>query len=1003
MSTPAGELHSPGHRIHVHIKDGVSDVSTYPPGARRVHVSTWGGHAPSRRSTQNAPAGWTPPRRVARPRAPRLLEYVRATFRRGRRFACNSQPNTTANRGGKQRRPPAHHPFSITPLFEAVATRGQSQHRGQSQPWATAQTSQRNDEGVSLTNQSLQRANPQLKGMPAAMHPLPCTAVPLPPPRRAPPLRHAPACTALLCSLSPVGCSAGRPHRSLTRPTPPALLLLLSHTMHDHATKTYAMLQHDDRSPQKKATLTSNIGALQHGKRSQHQKKPAAPTTINGAHLLKWLAAFSLLDCVGATTCTLPGVAGSGCGTTTTTPVDGTISTVTTVLPAGCDSDEVCCKCDGEADVCQNTTFATCNARDGVPGFPGRWDVTARDIQCPPCPISRCPEVEPTANSGCATSTALPDSCEYDKFCCPSCDGEVGGCVNLTSASCSANDGRPGAWVISSAFVACPPCLPEIYDSCPEVQPTPGSGCGTLSTAVDGTISTVLPGDCAYDEFCCTCDGEADVCQNTTSASCDAGGDVPGFPGTWAPLRQAFIECPPCLISRCPEVEPTAGSCATSTAFPDSCEYDKFCCPPCDGEVGGCVNLTSASCSANDGTPGSWAIISAFVACPPCLPEIYDSCPEVAPTPGSGCGTLSTAVDGTPSTVLPGGCAYDKFCCTCDGEADVCYNTTSASCDAGGDVPGFPGTWAPLRQAFIECPPCLTLVGTPPPPSSPPSPPSPPQAPPADAACFGRERTAACRLLDGGASAAAAHSACWGAGGSNAGSGVAAAALVPMSELVAGDLVLTEKDGAPHVDRVVVNQHREASAACSAALLALVHAAGSLTLTPNHVVWLDGGFSPARSAAVGSVLSNGLAVTAISVHAGGIVNPIVAGGTILASDKAGGGPVLAATADEWTADVLLSAYPKYSPSCALAAVFPAAAQAYYDDALEPLFNAAVPTLATLKASTPAPLAGLALVAGDVALAAGLGAYTLGLKGACTLCTLAVAALAVAALRRAARK
>ena len=64
--------------------------------------------------------------------------------------------------------------------------------------------------------------------------------------------------------------------------------------MHDHATKTYAMLQH---SPRKKATLTSNISAL-HGKRSQHQKKPAL--TINGAHLLKWLAAFCVLDCVGA-------------------------------------------------------------------------------------------------------------------------------------------------------------------------------------------------------------------------------------------------------------------------------------------------------------------------------------------------------------------------------------------------------------------------------------------------------------------------------------------------------------------------------------------------------------------------------------------------------------------------------------------------------------------------------------------------------------------------------
>ena len=166
-------------------------------------------------------------------------------------------------------------------------------------------------------------------------------------------------------------------------------------------------------------------------------------------------------------------------------------------------------------------------------------------------------------------------------------------------------------------------------------------------------------------------------------------------------------------------------------------------------------------------------------------------------------------------------------------------------------------------------------------------------------------------------------------------------------------------------------------------------------------MWLDGSFAPARSAAVGSVLSNGLAVTAITAHVGGIINPIVAGGTILASDiKAGGGPVLAATADEWTADVLLSAYPKCSPSCALAAAFPAAAQAYYDDLLEPFFNAVVPTLRSLKVAAPAPLVGLALVTGDVALAAGLGAYALGLKGAATL---AGAALGIAATRRAARK
>ena len=95
--------------------------------------------------------------------------------------------------------------------------------------------------------------------------------------------------------------------------------------------------------------------------------------------------------------------------------------------------------------------------------------------------------------------------------------------------------------------------------------------------------------------------------------------------------------------------------------------------------------------------------------------------------------------------------------------------------------------------------------------------------------CFGRESAAACRLLTGGASAAAAYSACWGAAGSSVAGATAAAVLVPMSELVAGDLVLTEKGVVVDVDRVVVNQHRAASAAGSAALLTLVHAAGSLT------------------------------------------------------------------------------------------------------------------------------------------------------------------------------
>ena len=56
------------------------------------------------------------------------------------------------------------------------------------------------------------------------------------------------------------------------------------------------------------------------------------------------------------------------------------------------------------------------------------------------------------------------------------------------------------------------------------------------------------------------------------------------------------------------------------------------------------------------------------------------------------------------------------------------------------------------------------------------------------------------------------------------------------------------------------------------------------------------------------------------------------------------------------------------------------------------------------AAAPAPLVGLALVAGDTALAAGFGAYVLGCKGAVTLAAVAAAAaLALVAARRTARK
>ena len=58
------------------------------------------------------------------------LVYVRATFRGGRRCAWNSLGPVPLPKS-----PHLSSPLLYHPTFEAVATRGQSQHSGQSQPW----------------------------------------------------------------------------------------------------------------------------------------------------------------------------------------------------------------------------------------------------------------------------------------------------------------------------------------------------------------------------------------------------------------------------------------------------------------------------------------------------------------------------------------------------------------------------------------------------------------------------------------------------------------------------------------------------------------------------------------------------------------------------------------------------------------------------------------------------------------------------------------------------
>jgi len=219
-----------------------------------------------------------------------------------------------------------------------------------------------------------------------------------------------------------------------------------------------------------------------------------------------------------------------------------------------------------------------------------------------------------------------------------------------------------------------------------------------------------------------------------------------------------------------------------------------------------------------------------------------------------------------------------------------------------------------------------------------------------------------------------------------------AAARTLMSELAAGDEVLSDPGTRT---RVVVNQHKMDDGKVSD-LLTIKHGRGLLELTPDHILELDGKLVPARVASVGATLSNGAAIEAIALGRGGIINPLTSTGKILAA-AAAGEPVVAATGNEWTADIMLSAFPQYTLSYALAAAFPASVQTYYDAALEPLFTAAVPRLAKLKTAVPAPLVGVGLVAGDAALAAGLAAYSLGLKGAATLA--AASLVAARAARR----
>ena len=163
-------------------------------------------------------------------------------------------------------------------------------------------------------------------------------------------------------------------------------------------------------------------------------------------------------------------------------------------------------------------------------------------------------------------------------------------------------------------------------------------------------------------------------------------------------------------------------------------------------------------------------------------------------------------------------------------------------------------------------------------------------------------------------------------------------------------------------------------------MVRITHAHGELSLTPDHVLLVDGEWAAARTVKVGSLLSGSSKVTAVSQGFGGIVNPVTVNGLVVAAGPAGY-PVISSAYPEWIAKYMLrennGIYPlPVSMSNLLAYLFPATAQAFWDEVLEQAFAANQRHLRSWKLGLPTVLVAPVILALDALCAAGFVLFAL---------------------------